>query len=95
MLVFPGVDGFEWDEANRDKIVSKHGISESQCEEVFFDEKKKLLRDRIHSGVEARYILIGKTAAHILLFTVFTIRGKKIRVISARPLNKKERSLYE
>lgn len=38
---------------------------------------------------------IGKTLQGKLLFLAFTIRGEKIRVISARSANKRERRLYE
>jgi uncharacterized DUF497 family protein len=38
---------------------------------------------------------LGKTDRGRLLFVVFTIRGDKIRVISARDASKKERSHYQ
>ncbi|MBI2414248.1 BrnT family toxin [candidate division WWE3 bacterium] len=38
---------------------------------------------------------IGNTGIGRLLFIVFTLRGRKVRVISARDSNKKERKLYE
>ena len=42
-----------------------------------------------------RYIILGKTKENKILFTVFTIRNKGIRVISSRSINKRERKLYE
>jgi len=86
---------FEWDKWNTDKIHQRHDVESSECEEAFFDENKVILRDILHSGREERYILLGKTTKKRLLFIVFTVRKDKIRVISARDINKKERGLYE
>lgn len=94
MKTLSKVPGFQWDEWNRDKNLLKHQVTDEECEEVFFDDFKKLLNDPLHSGQEQRYILIGKTKRHRVLFIVFTIRRQLIRVISARDLNKKERNLY-
>jgi len=95
MKLLNAVSEFDWDRGNRGKSLKKHGITDEECEEIFFDERKKVLKDVLHSGRENRYILIGKTKKERLLFLVFTIRKNKIRVISARDLNKKERKLYE
>lgn len=86
---------FEWDSGNRGKNVRQHGVTDEESEGVFFDPGKKILKDTVHSGNEARYILIGQTRQSRILFTVFTIRKKKIRIISSRSMNKKERHLYE
>ena len=86
---------FDWDKANLNKNWQKHQISDGECEEVFFDPEKKILKDALHSLNEKRYILLGQTKLKKLLFVVFTIRENKIRIISARKLNKKEKHLYE
>lgn len=44
---------------------------------------------------EERFILIGKTKKERVLFVVFTKRETRIRIISARDLNRKEGILYE
>ncbi|MCX5657432.1 MAG: BrnT family toxin [Candidatus Omnitrophica bacterium] len=85
---------FEWDQWNAGKN-KKHNVADSESEEVFFDGHKTMLRDVLHSHREERFILLGKTKKARLLFLVFTRRGKKIRIISARDLNKKETHLYE
>lgn len=72
----------------------RHGVSDQECEEVFFDSNKRVLKDVLHSGNEERFILLGKTKTKRLLFCVFTIRKDKIRIISARDINKKEINLY-
>jgi uncharacterized DUF497 family protein len=86
---------FEWDKGNKDKNWLKHKVKNEECEEIFFDKKKKILKDVLHSGKEKRFIILGKTKKERLLFVVFTIRNKKVRVISARDVNKKEVILYE
>lgn len=86
---------FEWDHGNRGKNFKKHKVTDEECEEVFFDTKKKVLRDLLHSDREERFILLGKTRKERLLFAAFTIRNDRIRVISARDLKNKEKHLYE
>lgn len=95
MKIFLNLIGFEWDKGNQNKNFFKHHVTDEECEEIFFDDKKRILKDIIHSSREDRYVLIGKTKKNRILFIVFTIRKDKIRVISARDLNKKERKLYE
>ena len=70
-------------------------MSDSECEEVFSDERKRLYKDVFHSQQEERFILIGKTNMGRLLYVVFTKRDNQIRVISVRDLNKKEKEFYE
>lgn len=85
---------FEWDKGNKGKNL-KHGVTDEECEEVFFDPQKKLLKDILHARTESRYILIGTTKQQRLLFIVFTLRNDKVRIVSARDLNQRERRLYE
>lgn len=95
MTDFKKAVGFEWDEGNIDKSFKKHGISWSQSEEIFLDKDLKILKDIKHSEKEERYIAIGKTFQKVVLFAVFTQRINKIRIISARKANKKEKRYYE
>ena len=95
MKVFRMPVEFEWDKANKGKNWVKHRVSDAECEEVFFDHLKQLANDIFHSGQEARHILIGKTKIGRVLFVVFTMRKHKVRIISARDLNHKEKHLYE
>lgn len=88
-----GAVEFEWDRGNAGKN-KKHGVEDSESEEVFFDEYKTMLQDVLHSYGEERFILLGKTKRARLLFIVFTRRDKKIRIISARDVNKNEVHLY-
>ncbi len=85
---------FEWDKGNSGKN-KKHKVDDKEAEEVFFDEKRYLFIDKVHSDNEERLRIVGKTKANRLLFIVFTKRKNKIRIISARDINKKEVYLYE
>lgn len=87
--------GFEWDRANAEKIWERHGVSPGECEEVFFKAPFFVARDQKHSQKESRYYALGQTEAGRRLFVVFTIRGRLIRVVSARDMSRRERKEYE
>ena len=86
---------FEWDKGNIDKSFKKHKISPNEAEEIFLDENLLIQEDLKHSQHEQRFIGIGKTVSKKLLLTVFTIRSYKIRIISVRIADHKERRRYE
>jgi len=87
------LEGFDWDLGNVSKN-QKHDVEPEEAEEIFFNEPLLILADDKHSKSEKRWHALGKTAKHRLL-VVFTVRGKLIRIISARAMNKKERNIYE
>jgi len=87
------VTGFDWDDGNIYKNEKKHGLKWQLIEEVFFNEPLLVLEDLKHSCEECRCFALGKTDDVKYLFVVFTKRAEKIRVISARVMNKKERSI--
>ncbi|OGK09522.1 hypothetical protein A2767_03305 [Candidatus Roizmanbacteria bacterium RIFCSPHIGHO2_01_FULL_35_10] len=89
------IEGFDWDEGNIDKSWKKHEVHYKEAEEVFQNLPRVLLIDEKHSITEKRFIIWGRTDKNRNLAVVFTIRNKKIRVISVRDMNKKERSEYE
>jgi hypothetical protein len=95
MEIFSEPKGFDWDEGNVEKNWEKHNVAYLECEEVFFNEPLIVQQDKAHSLTEERYYALGKTNAGRLLFVVFAMRGDKIRVISARDMNKKERRYYK
>ena len=90
------VTGFQWDEGNARKSEERHGVSRADAEQVFADERLLLDRDIYHSRSEERYNALGCTANGRLLHVTFTLRinGTAIRVISARDMNRRERSRY-
>ena len=85
---------FQWDEGNAGKNWLRHRVSPFECEQIFFNLPPVALEDRKYSQEEERYYALGKTDIGRLLFIVFMIREKDIRIISARDMNKKERRTY-
>ena len=97
MIDWTQVTGFNWDEGNARKSVEKHDVSQSEAEQIFFNQPLLLLEDSKHSQKESRYHALGITDDKRFLHITFTLResGTLIRVISARNMNRKERKVYE
>ncbi len=96
MIELDRVEGFEWDAGNARKSAEKHNVSQAEAEAVFFGDSLLIVPDPRHSQAEPRYHALGKTAGGRLLHVVFTLRrqGTLIRVISARDMHRKERTIY-
>lgn len=95
MQIKSGVIEFEWDRWNLDKSYVKHGVTPKEAEEIFVDEWSFVLPDIKHSQKEERFIIVGKTLEKKDLLVVFVAKGKKIRIISARRMHRKEVLKYE
>ena len=91
------ITGFEWDKGNSRKSEEKHDVSQSEAEQVFFNQPLLVLADEEHSQQEMRYHALGRTNDTRLLHITFTLRvtGSLILVISARDMHRKERIVYE
>lgn len=88
-------EGFDWNKGNLDKNWFRHKVTNSECEEIFFNLPLVMESDQKHSQAESRYYALGKTNDKRLLFASFTIRNNLIRIISARDMSRKERESYE
>lgn len=86
---------FQWDKGNEVKNWQKHNVTKEECEQIFFNRPLLLADDFKHSQGEKRYYVLGQTDNQRKLFIAFTIRRQMIRVISARPMSKKEEKWYE
>lgn len=87
---------FEWDKGNQSKIKEKHGISTEEIEAVFRSGAALPLGIQIRPMVEEQRLgIVGPTLSGRLLQVAFTLRDGKVRPISARPANPKERRQYE
>ena len=82
--------GFQWDEGNLDHI-RKHGVEYSECEEVFLNKSLIILFDEKHSKSEGRFKVFGVSSGGRKLALAITIRKNKIRVVTARDQNRKEK----
>lgn len=96
MVDLTRITGFTWDEGNARKN-EKHGVLPMETEQVFFNQPLLLLDDVKHSQVEPRFHALGKTHGGRLLHITFTVREEatKIRIVSARDMHRKERTIYE
>jgi uncharacterized DUF497 family protein len=97
MIAFERIVGFDWDDGNRRKSVDKHGVSQPEAEQVFFNEPLIVAEDPRHSLAKPRFHALGRTDDGRRLHVTFTLRGAGtlIRVISARDMHRKERAVYE
>ncbi len=97
MIDWERIVGFEWDDGNARKNAEKHEVSQSEAEQVFFNEPLLMIPDPSHSLSERRIHALGRTDDGRLLHITFTLRRDetRIRVISARDMSRKERSFYE
>jgi hypothetical protein len=86
---------FEWDEGNATKSFQKHGVTCAEAEQVFTERRFVPLGEQFEPLVrEPRFAVLGQASDGRLLFLAFTLRKHAIRVISARPMNEKEREFY-
>lgn len=96
MKILPSPLVFVWDEGNLLKNLQKHNVTVQEAEEMFVNEPFTTSVDAVHSTAkEKRYQALGQTKADRRLFTAFTVRDRKIRVISIRDMSRKERAVYE
>ena len=91
---FAGLEGFEWDEANSEKNWHRHAVRQVEVEQTLLNRPLLLGVDVKHSQHEPRFIALGQTDAQRRLTVVFTVRGARVRVISARPMSPAERRIY-
>jgi len=93
LLSLNGVNEFDWNKGNLEKINSKHRVTKLEVEEIFFNELF-LQPDLKHSLLEERVKAYGVTDNQRFLVVIFTVRHNKLRPISARNMNNKERGFY-
>ena len=96
MIDLVRIEGFEWDTGNSRKNAERHGVTQAEAEQVFFNDPLLLLTDDRHSEMEPRFHALGRTDDGRRLHIAFTLRaeGRLIRVISARDMHRKERTRY-
>lgn len=86
---------FDWDRNKEAINIKKHKVSFSEAKTVFYDEFAYIFPDLEHSEIEFREIIFGYSNLNRLLIVNFTERDNKIRIISSRKVNSKERHIYE
>ena len=86
---------FEWDPQKAAANLAKHKASFEEAATVFADPLGGIVPDPRHSSGEERFVLLGLFQVHRLLAVMYAERGGAIRIISARPATRRERSNYE
>jgi uncharacterized protein len=87
--------GFQWDGGNLEKNAGSHRAEFWESEEIFFNQPFVVLPDGKHSTIEERYYGLGKTDLGRALLVVFRLRGDEVRIISARDMSRKERTVFD
>ncbi|MHB8304191.1 MAG: BrnT family toxin [Acidobacteriaceae bacterium] len=86
---------FEWDVRKAEANYKKHGVRVSESLPVFEDDYAITITDDASDPTEQRFVSIGLGAKGRVLVVVYSYRGRKIRIISARPAEPHERMQYE
>jgi len=84
----------EFDPKKNAENLRKHGHALSDADGVLNDPMALTIED-VSSAGEARYVSIGTSVFGHLLVVVWTQRGNRVRLISARKATPKERRAYE
>jgi uncharacterized protein len=87
---------FEWDPAKAAANLRRHGVTFEEAQTAFLDEFALVIDDPEHSQAEARFVLLGVSAAARILVVVHAYRAlrARIRIISARKASRAERASY-
>ena len=86
---------FEWDSTKSDSNLRKHGVSFEEAKTVFTDEFGRLIRDPDHSELgEDRFLLLDEYRSRLLVVCHCIRQEDRIRIISARKAEKRERKVY-
>ncbi len=86
---------FEWHPDKAAENLRQHGVSFKEAATVFGDHFGITATDPDHSIGEKRFALVGSSAQARLLLVCYTERAKRIRIISARELTRREKRVYE
>jgi uncharacterized protein len=86
---------FEWDRRKDSDNRRKHDVGFAEASTVLEDAFSITIPDLDHADEEERFVIIGMSIKRNLLVVVHTIRGERIRLISARSATKHERRNYE
>ncbi len=85
---------FGWDNLKAKVNQRKHGISFEEASTCFYDPYGLDFYDEDHSEEEDRYILLARSNRGRVLVVIYTERGDRLRIISARKATPKEEEFY-
>jgi len=84
----------EWDPAKAASNQRKHGVAFADAVVALEDDLAATVPDP-DSDDEDRFVTLGMDPSGKLLVVVFTLRGDRVRLISARQADKHEQRTYE
>ena len=84
---------FEWNEHKARTNLRRHRVDFADAATVFQDDRAVTVTD--DAPDEERYSTIGLDALGRALVVIYTVRGERIRIISARRATRRERAEYE
>ena len=84
---------FEWDPNKAASNLRKHGVRFAEAATAFEDDAMLTMPD--DKAGEERFVAIGVGSMGRVLVVVYTTRGDRTRIISARKATRQERSQYE
>jgi uncharacterized protein len=83
----------EWNPAKAPMNLRKHGVAFADAVAALEDERALTIRDP--AVEEERWVTLGSDAFGRILALVYTWRGDRLRLISARKATPAERAQYE
>ena len=86
---------FEWNQKKAASNIRKHGISFDEAASVFNDFLAFTYDDEVHSRIERRYATLGTSNQGQVPVVAHTMRGERVRIISARKATPSEKRWYE
>lgn len=86
-------ESFEWDDVKAAANWRAHGVSFEMARDVFKDVFALEWVDDRQGSAEERFAAVGMVEGR-LLFVAYTMRGDRVRIISARKAESYERRRY-
>jgi uncharacterized protein len=83
---------FEFDQIKSEMNKEKHGIDFMEAQLLWMDPERLVIPAKYIS--EVRYLMIAATG-NVIWSVIYTTRGSKIRIISARRARQNEKGLYK
>lgn len=89
------INAFIWLRDIADKLLSKHGVSPQEVEQVFFNRPRYRFHEKGHVQGENLYTALGRTDSGRYLVVFFILKPyHQALVISAREMTQSERRQY-
>jgi uncharacterized protein len=85
---------FEWDDSKSAQCVSERGFAFADVVPAFADPCRRVEPDERRDYGEDRYRLYGRIRGRLFVIA-YTMRGRAVRIISARKANPREQETYD